>query len=67
LTTAFADDRIIVGGGRERRGNRLVRVPEAPEEFVSGAALLTGGLFLGMRYAQVEEPDGNIVDLFADL
>jgi uncharacterized glyoxalase superfamily protein PhnB len=23
--------------------------------------------FWGMRYAQVKDPDGNIVDLFADL
>jgi uncharacterized glyoxalase superfamily protein PhnB len=23
--------------------------------------------FWGMRYAQVEDPDGNLVDLFADL
>jgi uncharacterized glyoxalase superfamily protein PhnB len=23
--------------------------------------------FWGMRYGQVEDPDGNVVDLFADL
>lgn len=42
----------------------------------SHAALLEGGgtshkepwdAFWGMRYAQVRDPDGNVVDLFADL
>jgi hypothetical protein len=47
--------------------HHLARAFEAPNRRRADRSLQPWDAVWGMRYAEVKDPDGNVVDVFADL